>query len=626
MYRNRPVMRAGSLFICSMLAWAIHFELQAQIPTNDPEGWPHNATTPTWEEGTAAFEALAQSDPRAAWMELGSTDSGMPVHALVISAEPLPMPGLPGVIAAREAHPERVRFLVNNAIHPGEPCGVDASLALARQLLGVPHLPEGMGDEAGEWDVDAAGIWPTSHARSWEGAPDDWSQALIAIIPFYNVGGALNRGCCSRANQNGPMAYGFRGNARNFDLNRDFVKMDTENAATFARFFAAFDPDVFVDTHTTNGADYPYTMTCITTQPDKAGPLVGHYLRHDWDAAMYEGMESVGYPMSPYVYSRSTVPDSGLVGFLETPRYSTGFATLWGTLGFTAEAHMLKPYPERVQSMLNLLQVTLGLAVEEALEVKALRAAEGSRIAQADSLPIRWKATPGAFTPLEFTGYQAVYEPSAVTGSPRLRYDRERPWTRTIPFYNAYEPAQFARVPAAYIIPRGWGPIVERLRANGVAIEVVKEPQVREVEATYVVDWHSSNRAYEGHHMNAADSLVRRREWVTLEAGDCIVPTDQRARRYLVEVLELEAHDSFWVWGLFDSALQRKEHYSSYVFEDTAAALLASDADLAADFVAAQKAHPEWTDSPDLALQWLYERSPFSEPGGGRYPVLKTVD
>jgi hypothetical protein len=619
-------MRINMFLIFNAFIWVLCPFVQGQIPTNDPNGWPHNATTPTWEEGIAAFSALADLDPRATWMELGTTDSGKPLHALLIAAEPVSMPGLPGVIAAREAHPERIRFLVNNAIHPGEPCGVDASLALARQLLGLPHLPEGMGDEAGEWDGDAAGIWPTAVNRSWEGAPADWSNALIAIIPFYNVGGALNRGCCSRANQNGPLAYGFRGNARNYDLNRDFMKMDTENAASFARFFAAFDPDVFVDTHTTNGADYPYTMTCITTQPDKAGPILGDYLRNEWDAAMYERMEAVGYPMSPYVYGRAEVPDSGLVGFLETPRYSTGFAALWGTLGFTAEAHMLKPYPERVQSMLNFLQVTLGLALEEASKVKTLREEEHRRLAQSDSLAIRWKAQSEAFTPIAFTGYTAVNELSTVTGSPRLRYNRQRSWSRTIPFYNQCEPAQCARVPAAYIIPRGWSHVVDRLRANGVAIRVVPEPMELEVEATYVVDWHSSKQPYEGHHVNSVDSLVRRREWVRLEAGDFIVSTGQRSRRYLVEALEVEAHDSFWVWGAFDSALQRKEHYSAYVFEDTAAEMLASDAVLAAEFAEAQILHPEWASSPDLALRWLYERSPFSEPGGGRYPVLKTVD
>ena len=93
------------------------------------------------------------------------------------------------------------------------------------------------------------------------------------FIPQYNVGGASRRNCCTRANQDGPEGYGFRGNAANLDLNRDFIKMDSRNAEAFVALFRAMDPDVFVDTHTSNGADYPYTMTLITTQEDKAGPV-----------------------------------------------------------------------------------------------------------------------------------------------------------------------------------------------------------------------------------------------------------------------------------------------------------------------------------------------------------------
>lgn len=617
----------GAFFTCSVAVFGLHLSalLAGQTPTNDPRGWPHNPTTPTWEEGTAAFAELAATDERAHWMEIGFSDCGEPIHVLLLSADPLPMPGLPGVVALRESADDRLRLLINNAIHPGEPCGVDASLALARQLLGQPHLPDGMGDEAGEWDADAAGVWPTSSKRSWNGAPADWSDATIAIIPFYNVGGALNRGCCSRANQNGPLAYGFRGNARNFDLNRDFVKLDTDNAAAFARFFQAFDPDLFVDTHTTNGADYPYTMTCITTQPDKAGPVLGNYLRTGWDPALYNRMEAVGYPMSPYVYGRQAVPDSGLIGFLETPRYSTGYAALWGTLGFTAEAHMLKPYPERVQAMLNFLQSVLALGLEDADRIRELRREEAERIGRSAYLPVAWELDEAQHSALDFHGYAAVYEPSAITGTPRLRYDRTRPWNQEISFFNRYGVVDSVRVPGHYIVPRGWSDVVAKLRSNGISIQVVEDETEVEVEVTYLVDWHASSAPYEGHHMKEVDSCFSRTERVTLQPGDVLVPTAQRGRRYVVEVLELQGHDSFWAWGLFDSSLQRKEGYSAYVFEDTAEELLATDPELKARFQAAWADHPDWQEEPELALRWLYEHSPYAEASGGRYPVMKSV-
>ena len=101
---------------------------------------------------------------------------------------------------------------------------------------------------------------------------------MIVIIPVYNVGGALNRGSYSRANQNGPEAYGFRGNARNLDLNRDFIKCDSRNARSFNRLFNQWKPDVFVDTHTSNGADYQYVMTLISTQKDRLGGALGEFL------------------------------------------------------------------------------------------------------------------------------------------------------------------------------------------------------------------------------------------------------------------------------------------------------------------------------------------------------------
>lgn len=80
-------------------------------------------------------------------------------------------------------------------------------------------------------------------------------NTVIVTIPIYNVGGSLNRNSTTRTNQNGPKDYGFRGNARNYDLNRDFIKCDTKNARTFAEIFHLVKPNVFINNHVSNGAD-----------------------------------------------------------------------------------------------------------------------------------------------------------------------------------------------------------------------------------------------------------------------------------------------------------------------------------------------------------------------------------
>ena len=132
-------------------------------------------------------------------------------------------------------------------IHPGEPDGIDASMMLVRDIvLRKLRLPD---------------------------------NVVLAFIPVYNIGGCLNRSAFSRANQNGPKEYGFRGSAQNLDLNRDFTKCDSKEAKAFAAIFHLLDPDILIDNHVSDGADYQHTMTLLTTQYNKLGAGLGGWLK-----------------------------------------------------------------------------------------------------------------------------------------------------------------------------------------------------------------------------------------------------------------------------------------------------------------------------------------------------------
>lgn len=575
---------------------------ETEEPLNlDEAGWSVSRLltanqTPTWEEAVSWAEALADSDGRCTIHEVGVSDVGRPIHALVLTSEEAKheAPGLEGVQARlAKQDPAKVTVLVNNAIHPGEPCGVNASLALAAEWMA---LPDG----------------PNHPLRS-----TNW-----VIIPQYNVGGASRRNCCTRANQNGPESYGFRGNGANLDLNRDFIKMDSRNAEAFVALFHTVDPDVFVDTHTSNGADYPYTMTLITTQPDKAGPVVGPFLRDVMEPALFEGMENAGWPTVPYVYSRGETPDDGIVGFLETPRYSTGYTTLFGTLGFTTEAHMLKPFPDRVKATHAFLEVLATWLVGHGAEVKKVRSMEQSRLAETQTLPVRWTLSQQSDSIL-FTGYTSRREWSAVTKGTRLRYDRESTWTQTIPWANRYHASHEMEVPEAWVVPQAWRHVVERLQRNGVRMTALQNDTVMVLDVTHVERFTSSPSPYEGHHPVSVDSVSTSTVPVQLHRGDWVIPSNQRAKRYLSEVLSPWGHDAFLVWNFFDAALQRKEYYSGYVFEDTAEELLKHDDALRMRFEAAQQSHPEWEENPSAALRWVYEQSPHNEGTANRYPVYE---
>ena len=560
--------------------------------------------TPTWESAVEMAQVLAASDERAHLLQIGWSDVGRPVHALVLAgggaatlAEAADSEdGIQSLEAWSKERPKgEALVLVNNAIHPGEPCGVNASLALASQWLQSPTTPE-----------------HPLFAASW------------VFVPQYNVGGASRRNCCTRANQEGPESYGFRGNAANLDLNRDFIKMDSRNAEAFVALFQAIDPDVFVDTHTSNGADYPYTMTLISTQADKAGPVIGPFIREVLEPAMFAGMDEQGWPMAPYVYSLGATPDDGIMGFLETPRYSTGYAVLFGTIGFTTEAHMLKPFQDRVKATHAFFEVLADWVHGHAEDIVSVRAAERARVAAAKSLPVRWELSAQRDS-LEFEGYTARREWSPVTHAPRLTYDQTKVWQKVIPFANRYQTSAVDRVPEAWVIPQAWRRVVNRLQANKVSMEALDRDTVMMLEVTRIESFRSAPRPYEGHHPISVDSVTQKIQPVQLYRGDWVIPSSQPAKRYLMEVLSPKGHDAFLHWNFFDAALQQKEHFSGYVFEDLAAELLANDEALRASFDAAREEHPEWLESPRDALQWVYERSPHHEGTANQYPVYRTL-
>ena len=567
---------------------------QVRIPTDKTSATDNYS--PTWQETIEAFEDFATETQHTAMFEVGMSDVGRPIHAFVFSQKAEGISNLVELREMRESNRNRACLLINNAIHPGEPCGVDASLS-----------------------------WLKSWMFDDEKRSQMRSKMDIVVIPMYNVGGALNRNCCTRTNQNGPEEYGFRGNARNLDLNRDFIKMDSRNARAFVQLFHAIDPDVFIDTHTSNGADYPYAITLITTQTDKIGPVIGPFLEEVMVPHIFKAMRQRGEEIVPYVNTRNQTPESGIVDFLESPRYSTGYTALFGTLGFTSEAHMLKPFPVRVAATMTLIDCIANFSVEHAQEIITVRNAERERIENAVTLPVHWKLNQQDSTLIPFRGYEARREVSQVTGDIRLRYDQESTWERDIPYFNHYLADESATVPEFYVIPQAWREVVERCKQNGVKMSALPSDTIMEVEVTYIRGFDPMSLPYEGHHVNRLDSIDFRTESVRLFKGDWIVKTNQESARYLVETLDPRGHDSFFTWNFFDSAMQQKEYFSSYVFEETALEMLQSDDGLRKRFELEKQQNNELASNSRAQLNWLYLNSVHYEGTVNRYPVFQSI-
>ena len=545
--------------------------------------------TATYEQAIDYYKYLDKKHKEIKLLEYGSTDAGKPLHLVVISKEKIFNP-----VKIKEKN-KRI-ILINNAIHPGEPCGVDASMMLARDVL---------------------------KKKEFNALLD---HVVIIIIPVYNIGGALNRSCCTRANQVGPEEQGFRGNAKNLDLNRDFIKADSKNARTFHQIFQEWQPDIFLDTHTTNGADYQHVMTLISTQKDKLHPILSEYMQASLEPSLYSMMAKDSFPITPYVFSKEEIPDSGLIGFLETPRYATGYAALFNTIGFTTEAHMLKPFDERVWATYYFMKNLLQKVNEDSDIIGKLRTQANELVSHQTYFPLNWKWNTEKYKEINFLGYESSLVPSKVSGLPVIFYDREKLFSKEIRFYDTYDATDFVEAPQYYVIPQAWSEVIDRLILNKVNMPKLSRDTTLEVEVYYIDEYSTLDWPYEGHYLHYKTSVQKERIQQKFHKGDYVIPMDQIRNRFIVETLEPVAGDSYFNWNFFDAILMQKEYFSSYVFDETAARILNEDPALKAEFDKKILSDSIFKHSLRTQLEFIYKRSSYFEKSYGRYPVVRIME
>jgi hypothetical protein len=543
--------------------------------------------TSTYPEIIDFYKQLAADYSTIAIYEMEDTDSGKPLHLVTFN---------PNRSFESEFSPVQKQniLLINNGIHPGESDGIDASMMLLRDL-----------------------------AQEKIKTPQ---QTIIAVIPVYNIGGALNRNSSTRTNQNGPKAYGFRGNARNYDLNRDFIKADSKNAQAFTKIFRTLRPALFIDNHVSNGADYQYTLTHLFTQHNKLGGALGNYLHQTFMPALEDSLAQKNWDITPYVNVFNSTPDQGFKQFFDSPRYSTGYTTLFNTLGMMVETHMLKPYKKRVEGTYELMKTFIAIAEKEAEQIKKLSRYSKSRYPVGESYPISWKIDSSKTTTLNFKGYTGTLVSSKVTHSDRLKYDRNLPFTKKVAYQNYYLPDKKIRIPESYIVPKSWWRIVELLKLNQIEMVPIKKDTMIEATVYKIENFQTVQNPYEGHYLHYNTQVSSKKERVQVSAGDYRITTQQEGIRYLLETLEPSATDSFFNWNFFDTILQQKEGFSPYVWEDKAFELLENDAALQKEFERKKTKDPLFAKNAYEQLDWIHKQSDHYEKAHLRYPILRLGD
>lgn len=540
--------------------------------------------TATYQQTIKFYYNLAEVYPEISIKAIGETDSGEPLHLVTLNLDAV------FDFSKIKEHNKRI-LLINNGIHPGESDGIDATMMLIRDIV--------------------------------QGKIEAPKQTVLATIPIYNIGGSLNRNSTTRTNQNGPKEYGFRGNARNYDLNRDFIKCDTKNTRTFARIFHLVKPDVFIDNHVSNGADYQYTLTHVFTQHNKMGNDLGDYIHTEMMPTLKQKLLEKNWDITPYVNIFNQVPEEGFSQFMDYPRYSTGYATLFNCLGVMVETHMLKPYKQRVEGTYELMKSMIDITEEQGDKISELRNSALANFQSKKTYPLDWIIDTTKTTTLNFKGFEGHFIESKITGANRLKYDRTKPFTKKISYQNYFKPSLEVKIPDAYIIPQGWHNVIDLLKLNAVKMHVLERDSTITVESYKIEDYKTREMPFEGHYLHYKVTVSKNNQNITFKKGDVIIKTAQPSFRYIIETLEPQAPDSFFNWNFFDTILQQKEWVSPYVWEDLALKILDKNPKLKVEFEEKKKNEKDFTDQWYAQLDWIHKQSKYYEKAHLQYPIYR---
>jgi hypothetical protein len=583
-------MRRLSLAVLLVAALPVLADDEVAIPADHYTLAELNSfrATPTMEELNAFLLRLTKTSPYLKLDTLGKTGMGRRIPVVIVSKEKTFTPD--------EAWKTRKPVvLILNSIHGGEVDGTDACLMLLRDIA------------------------LTNRKAILNGV-------TLLVVPVYNVDGHERVGKYNRPNQNGPAdGMGFRTTARGHDLNRDWLKLEAPETRALVAFAAAWKPDLVIDDHVTDGADFQAALTLAYGAEPWTPKPVADWLAKAVPRAQRQ-VEELGFGTGPYVdFVDGLDPAKGIdLAAITPPRYSTGYFPLRGAGAILVETHAIKPYADRVRANLHFLRALLEETAARGKELLAARQAareETRRAAAGAAYPVDDETDPTRSETIDFPTYVWKQELSPVTGKPVLRYDPKQKVTLTLPLFSHTRTKTSVPRPAAYLVPAGWPDIGERLATHGIRTRRLARPLTLEVGTYRAESPTFAKESYQGLHRVTA-KIHRATETREVPAGSLYVPLDTELAPVAMHLHEPESPDSLFAWGLLSGVLEMKEYIDTRVLDPLAEAMLARDPKLKEEWEAKLK-DPAF--AADARARWLffYKKTPYWDESLGLVPVYR---
>lgn len=545
--------------------------------------------TPRYNETIEYARRLDSSSPLIRYTTFGKSGDGRDLPLLIAAKD--------GHFTPPAAHKAgKAVILIQACIHSGESDGKDAGLALLRDIAITKTIP-GLLD-----------------------------HVVLLFIPIYNTDGHERFGAYNRINQNGPAEMGWRTTGINLDLNRDYMKADAPETRGWLKLWTEWNPDLFIDCHVTDGADYAYSLTYHYLHDATVPGPVLEWERMAFDSHIIPGTEKDGNLVNVYLEFRDNRDlMKGVEGFIPTPRYSTGYAPARNRPGLLIETHMLKDYRSRVRGTYDLLRRTLEEVNRDPQALlRSVAKADQETIQMGSSydalrkLPLSSELTDKS-NPLEFKGVEYKIEKSEISGTDRVIYGTD-PLNLTIPFYDETRVTASAAPPLYYIIPPQYKNVISVLVAHGLKLKQLAAPATIEVESYRFSDAAWAPRPFEGRlRVSYKSNLVHEKR--KFEVGSVVVPMAQPAARVALYLLEPASPDSLLSWGFFNSIFEQKEYAESYVLEKLAREMIRKNPALKEEFEKRVAAEAAFASNPSERLRFFYERSPHWDAALNLYPI-----
>lgn len=491
------------------------------------------------------------------------------------------------------ANSTKPTVLVQAGIHAGEIDGKDAMFMLLRDIA-------------------------TGKRR------DILKKVNILFIPILNVDGHERSGHFNRINQRGPSKMGFRTNANNLNLNRDFTKLDTPEVKSVLKVINDYNPNLYIDVHVTDGADYQYDVT-YGYNPVFASesPAISAALDQYFKPVIDEKLASQGHIPGPLVFVMNKRNfKEGLAGWVATPRFSNGWGDLKSLPTILVENHSLKPYKQRVLGTYVFIDGAIDALSNHSHELANAVKKEQAFVPKELIVQRGYSKTP---VEIEFKGIRYTSKMSTLSGQTEVQYIGEKEDYTNLPVYWQKDVQKRVEVPKAFFIPPVYTDLIEKLSLHGVSVNKLVGENTQPLKQAKIDDYSFAKSPFEGRFRVTATFDYKPAINVNLD-GWFEVTTQQKAGELAVHLLHPEAPDSFFAWGEFNTVFQRTEYMENYALIPFARQMLKDNPKLALAFDKKLKNDKSFANDPDARLNWLYEHSPFYDQAYLKYPILMSFE